>query len=148
MSSKLSEHVEQNESRRSLTMAINKNEASRQLYQAGYSPYVMSIEVVENHVTGRMDLGVIDQLTGDPRFANGVLYSLHRNVGEDLRDFRSYRGSFGKGSLQIVLDVKTGAFYADVDQWNPYADLIGFVMHGFVEVLPMPWKRQPQERTA
>lgn len=78
-------------------------------------------------------------------FAEGVLFGLHLDVGDELTDFRSFRGKFGKGSMQIVLDKRTGRFYADVDLWNPYADLVNFVGHTG-EVLANWFRRGKGER--
>jgi hypothetical protein len=92
-----------------------------------------------------MRLSAIRALRADGRFAEGMLYGLHTDVGEDLTDFRSYRGTFGRGSLQIVIDKRTGAFYADIDQWNPYADVVNWVGHAFGEVVPH-WFRKAGQR--
>ena len=72
---------------------------------------------------------VLSHLRADDRFKEGLFYGLHRDVGHALTDFRSFRGALGEGSLQIVIDKETGRFYADVDKWNPYADVVNFIGH-------------------
>jgi hypothetical protein len=100
-----------------------------QLERAGYLRYLTVRSASEKVVTGTMALTVVAKLAADERFAQGVLYGLHRDVGNSLTDFRSYRGAFGKGSLQIVIDVCSGECYADVDGWNPYEDVVSWVGH-------------------
>jgi len=107
-----------------------------QLIKAGYSKHAKSIFVEGKTVTGTFDLEIIPLLEADERFANGPLHGLHADVGEDRTDFRSYRGTLGEGSLQLVIDRKTGRFYADIDEWNPYADVVNWVGHAFGEVVP------------
>jgi hypothetical protein len=109
-----------------------------QLDRAGYRRYLTVTEQTDRHVKGTMDLAVLEQLQRDGRFAQGCLHYLHQDVGKDRTDFRSFRGAFGKGSLQLVIDRKTGNAYADIDGWNPYEDVVGQVGHSFVDVLP-PW---------
>jgi hypothetical protein len=81
---------------------------------------------------GIAPLGLATRLQQDARFANGVFYQLHRkDFGPDaaLTEFRSYRNTLGKGSLQIVFDQKTGAVYADIDGHNPYEDVVSIIGH-------------------
>lgn len=79
-----------------------------------------------------------DQLVADGSFAKGALYGFHINEvpGGNLTDIRSYTGTFGDGSLQIVVSANSLNFYADVDRFNPYQDLVNFFGHTFLEVLP------------
>lgn len=81
---------------------------------------------------------VYDQLVADGSFAKGALYGFHINEvpGGNLTDIRSYTGTFGDGSLQIVVSANSLNFYADVDRFNPYQDLVKFFGHTFLEVLP------------
>jgi hypothetical protein len=81
------------------------------------------------------------RLAQDPRFASGVLYAMHTDVGEHLEDYRSFTGALGKGSLQIVVDRQTGRAYADVDRFSPYGDVVGFLGHAFGEVIPNWFKK-------
>src|SRR5688572_21238178 len=101
--------------------SVSGAEVFRQLQQAGALAHLKgACEVTDTSVTGSTGLLMVVNLRRDGRFAEGVLHKLHADVGEDLTDFRSYRGAFGKGSLQIVVDLTTGQFYADVDAWSPY----------------------------
>jgi hypothetical protein len=116
-------------------------EAFRQLEQAGYRPYLTACSANGTTLFGTLDVNAIERLTTDPRFANGVFYGYHRDVGGDLTDFRSYRGAFGRGSLQLVVDRQTGQFYADIDKFNVYQDVVGFIGHAFGEVVPHWFKK-------
>ena len=105
--------------------------------RAGYLDAATDVrELGEGSITGRFPGSVYDALMIDPRFANGELHKLHKEMGFDLQDFRSYRNTFGNGSLQIVINRQTGAFYADVDGWNPYQDVVNILGHTFGEVVP------------
>ena len=102
-----------------------------QLVASGYFPYLRHVEL-HNSRTVRFVIspeGLEALLKDTERFASGLLYGYHRDVGEDLIDFRSFTGEFGKGSLQIVIDKTTLKGYADCDRWNPYADLVGWFGH-------------------
>jgi hypothetical protein len=109
-----------------------------QLQGAGLTDYIAELDPshAESAVHGRMRVDVVARLSTDARFASGVLYQLHRDVGANLTEFRAYPGEIGDGSLQIVIDKTTGRFYADIDRFNPYADVVNAGGHAFVEVLP------------
>lgn len=111
-------------------MARRPREVVLQLTEAGYlKDFISYSESQGETLMGLVRLDVIDKLKADPRFANGVFYGLHRSIGNDLIDFRSHTGELGIGSLQLVIDKKTGACYADLDHWSPYGDMVGFVGH-------------------
>jgi hypothetical protein len=127
-------------------------EIERQLQQAGYLDAFTSLSVSEDgsHLMGRVPCDIVDALILDARFANGVFYQLHRDdfdPGADLTEFRSYNGTLGKGSLQLVIDRRTGACYADVDKFNPYQDVVRIIGHTFGEVIPN-WFRRRTRRNA
>lgn len=106
--------------------------------------YVVSVDSHGDEDTalrGYMDLAVIDALDQDPRFARGPLHRLHADVGTHLTEFRAHPGEIGDGSLQIVIDQQTGRFYADVDLFSPYTDVVNIVGHSFGEVVPHWAKR-------
>lgn len=105
------------------------DEVFAQLHAAGVVPWLRAYQFNPGSVTGRIDLRVIRRLRADPRFCEGPLHGLHADVGEDRLDFRSDRGAFGWGSLQIVVDKTTGRFYADVDAHSPYTDLVNWIGH-------------------
>lgn len=110
-----------------------------QLERAGLLSYVISQSPSEDgtSISGYMRTDVIAALVkDDARFVSGPLYQLHRDVGGDLAEYRSFRGNLGSGSLQIVIDQKTGHFHCDVDTFNPYQDVVNFFGHAFGEVLP------------
>lgn len=100
-----------------------------QLTRAGVLRFLTPVENSEKTVLAQADEGLIPFLEAHDAFASGGLHLLHPDVGDHRRDFRSYRGAFGKGSLQIVVDERTGKFYADVDAWNPYADVVNWIGH-------------------
>ena len=118
-----------------------KSAVDWQIWNSGYEDYILSMTWTGKGYEGRMSPGVFDWLKDDPNFANGVLYGMHRDVGDNLRDFRSYSGTFGDGSLQIVMDQHSGRFWIDVDRFNPYQDVVNFFGHAFVEVLPNWFKK-------
>jgi len=126
-------------------MKVAASAVLEQLDAAGVLSQSLSLEEREASVVGRLPLMVIGQLRADERFAEGPLYKLHADVGEDLTEFRSYRGTLGRGSLQIVIDKETGRFYADVDAFNPYADLVNFVGHSS-EVVAGVWRKLRRRR--
>jgi hypothetical protein len=118
----------------------SSSEVVRQLARAGYLSDLLEFRAVGETLLGRVDISpeneFIERLKADPRFANGVFYGLHRDVGADLIDFRSYSGELGKGSLQLVVDRVTGVCYADIDGFNPYQDVVNTLGHLFGEMLP------------
>lgn len=117
-------------------------QAFRQLQLAGALTHAKGAVTVEDGcVRGATGLLMVVALRRDARFAEGTLHKLHADVGDNLTDFRSYRGAFGPGSLQIVVDLTTGQFYADVDLWNPYQDAVNWVGHAG-EVLSGWWRRR------
>jgi hypothetical protein len=106
-------------------------EAVQQLDVAGYLGHVSS-DMETHGSTGlrfSVDLAVLPLLEQDERFGQGFLHGLHKDIGKDLTDFRSFNGKLGRGSLQIVVDRKTGNAYMDIDHHNPYNDLVRFVGH-------------------
>ncbi len=117
-------------------------EAQWQLAGSGLLGYATEWSWTGHGYEGTFPLWVYDWLMSDTaEFANGVLYGFHTSVGRDLHDFRSFTGTFGDGSLQIVMDRNTGAFYADVDRFNPYQDVVNVFGHVFGEVLPHLFRR-------
>lgn len=116
-------------------------EAHRQLEAAGYLDFLSSVDCsVESCVRAKADLDIVPALRADRRFKEGIGHLLHADVGDDRTDFRGHRGEFGKGSLQIVVDKRTGVFYCDVDGWSPYEDVIGLFAHAG-EVIRNRWRR-------
>jgi hypothetical protein len=107
-------------------------ETERQLREAGIFEMIKEpiVDADGNKVTGIVDMRVVAKLRADPeRFAEGILHGLHVDVGPNRYDFRAFNGLLGKGSLQIVISGVTGRFYADIDLFNPYQDLVHFVGH-------------------
>lgn len=119
------------------------NEVLRQLEVAGYRNHLSWEQCDDDSLEAWAIGALIPDLRKDTRFQEGLLFGLHRNIGKHLTDFRGFRGAFGKGSLQIVVDKKTGRCYADVDGWSPYADLIGAVMH-MGEVVKHLWRKRAE----
>lgn len=116
----------------------------KQLAAAGVMPYLRwPREVSRKHVRAVADIGLIEKLDRDGRFVSGGLHRLHPEVGEPRREWRSYTGAFGPGSLQIVLNTKNGECYADVDQFNPYQDAVNWIGHAG-EVIGGLFRRKPK----
>lgn len=108
---------------------VTATEVLAQLHMAGLLQFFPTLYVGPSSVSGSVDLRVIDFLRKDDRFLSGILHRLHPEVGEDRVEFRSIRGTFGDGSLQIVIGRDTERFHADVDAFSPYDDLVGFGGH-------------------
>lgn len=87
----------------------------------------------------------LTRLRHDTRFKNGDFYGLHRDVGENLQDYRSHTGVLGPGSVQIVIDTTTLAVYADTDKFSPYSDLVGIFGHVFGELLPNWFRKRKRQ---
>ena len=119
------------------------NEAYKQLTRCGALAYLKNVKILGPAVYADADLQIIDALKADKSFLAGIGHLLHGDVGDDRCDFRSIRGSFGKGSLQIVVSKQTWKLYADIDMFSPYDDVLGFFGH-IGEVLKF-WKRKPKE---
>jgi hypothetical protein len=100
-----------------------------QLQQAGLLSRVTDVRLDPFSVRFVASLPLLAMLDADARFAKGILYGLHRDVGHHLIDYRSHTGVLGKGSLQVVVDTSTYESYADVDSFSPYTDLVGIVGH-------------------
>lgn len=112
----------------------------RQLIAAGVVPFLLSVEIEPTCVRGWSYPGLLQHLRQHEAFTEGALHGLHPEVGEDRTDFRAWRRAFGSGSLQIVIDTRTGRYYADIDQWNPYEDVVNWVGHAG-EVLRGWWRK-------
>lgn len=112
-----------------MTNALESTTVGRQLLLAGVLGYLYDVEVDGERIRAKADATIVKRLRNDTRFLSGPLHGLHADVGPDRMDFRSIRGSLGKGSLQIVYDPVTTMFYADCDAASPYDDVVGFVWH-------------------
>lgn len=125
-------------------------QCAAQLGAAGILRYLTPVAVTDRMLTASSAPHhplIIEQLLKDKRFASGSLHKLHVDVGLNRRDFRAFRGALGakhKGSLQIVIDEITGNFYADVDAWNPYEDVVSWVGHAS-EVVSHALKRRRKD---
>jgi hypothetical protein len=66
------------------------------------------------------------------------------DVGKPRIEFRSRDGVLVKGdsrSLQVVINLRDGRFYADLDLYNPHENLGGLLKHNIVEVWGPKLKR-------
>jgi hypothetical protein len=108
-----------------------------QLIEAGVGDYIApgSVKINAHSIEGALDLDVLEKLRDHHQFQEGIFHGLHEDVGEHRTEFRSHLGSFGDGSLQLVIDWHTGRFYADVDKFSPYSDVVGIFGHLFGEVV-------------
>lgn len=107
----------------------------QRIREAGYGGDIIECELLDSSVTGRCTTALIHKLKCDERFAQGIFHKLHPEVGQPRTEFRAHRDELGSGSLQIVINKRTGAFYADVDRHPTYSDVAGTVGHLFGEVL-------------
>lgn len=112
--------------------------AIAQFRESGYWPWVLKFHTEKTGIRGTIanPPSFLVTIGANPKFLSGSGWILHKDVGNDLIDFRSIKGVFGKGSLQIVFDKKTGAFWSDVDRFNPYQGLYYQVCHVFLECIP------------
>ena len=101
----------------------------RQLEAAGLLSCCISCELESKSVRGVAHLTIFDALRAHASIQEGWFHGLHPDVGEHRTDFRGHRNAFGHGSLQIVIDRVTGKYYADVDAFSPYEDVVNFVGH-------------------
>ncbi len=76
-------------------------------------------------------------------FLSGSFGRLHKDDvgGNPHRDYRSITGTLGPRSLQVVVNTRTLAGYADPDGFNPYQDARGFFGHTFLELVPNRLRR-------
>lgn len=117
-------------------MKPREHEVFWRLAEAGYANLLESYAVNGETMLGKATPAFLDKLRADERFACGIFYGLHRDVGEHLEDYRSHYNALGDGSVQIVIDTRTLAVYADVDQFSPYTDVVNIIGHLFGEVVP------------
>lgn len=119
-------------------------EVLEQVKRSGYEGYFRGIQHGPTSIHAKVLPHMLPVLLGalerDERFKAGILFGLHRDVGNALIDYRSHTNEFGEGSLQFVIDKLTGAVYADVDKFSPYSDVVGFVGHAG-EVVGHFWNR-------
>jgi hypothetical protein len=113
-----------------------------QLKAVGCFQFIHDYIVGPISVAGTCELRMVAHvLRKDARFIEGFLHWLHVDVGPNRTDFRSVKGSVGVGSLQVVVDLKSGRFYSDVDGWNPYQDLVNWIGHTVSDVFGVGKKR-------
>lgn len=111
-------------------------EARRQLRRSGYDVGAHDLVVDAATVRGVIALSILPALRADLRFHEGPFHLLHADIPHPRTEFRSYRGTLGPGSMQFVINTDRGLFYADIDKFSPYEDVVGVVGHLFGEVLP------------
>lgn len=114
------------------------SEVLDRIEEAGYLGDVIECEIHESSVSGRCTLALILKLRKDERFAECPFNHLHPNVGNPRTGFRAHRDELGSGSLQLVINKRTGQFEADVDRFPSGSDLVGQVSHLAAEVI---WPR-------
>lgn len=82
-----------------------------------------------NALIAYLDRQIVDGTSGLYRI--GAFHTKHKEVGPKRRDYRSDRGVFGIGSLQIVVSRATGTVFLDMDRFSPYEDVTSFFGHSW-----------------
>lgn len=125
----------------SIRRRLPGQEVLARIHQAGYGKYLTNVDVQTKAVYADIALvalsAMLTQLREDKRFKQGNLHAvspnkrrkLHKDVGKNLTEFRSHTNEIGKGSMQYVIDVQTGRFYADIDKASPYTDVWSQIVH-------------------
>lgn len=104
-------------------------ETINQLIEAGLWHLITDVIVESRGIRGVGKPALLTKLESNPKFKRGVLHGLHVDVGKNRRDYRAIKGSYGRGSTQVVIDSKTFVLYADVDNHSPYDDVVSFIGH-------------------
>ncbi len=91
----------------------------------GFNAHTPDLRALIAFLDGHVDNG------GTGIFRKGWLHNRHKDVGPARIDYRSFRGALGKGSMQIVVSTTTGAVFIDMDEFNPYEDLVSFIGHAW-----------------
>lgn len=117
-------------------------EVMSQVRRAGASPHLLNTNVREQSVYAdvRDMASLMAALAQNGNMQQGALHRLHEDIGQKRTEFRGFKNAFGEGSLQIVLGLDTNRFYADVDKFSPYEDVVGIVGHS-VEVIAHFFKK-------
>ena len=68
-------------------------------------------------------------------FGRGHMKAVGATSGREFADFRSTNGVFGR-SLEVAINTRTFAGYADIDRYNLYGGLAPASAHIFLELLP------------
>ena len=92
-------------------------------HERGFYGHVNDVKAFAAHLESR--------LHANPAgiFRRGILHSRHKDIGPKRVDYRSNRGSLGAGSLQVVFSKLTGVVFIDMDDFNPYEDVVSFLGH-------------------
>lgn len=116
-----------------------------QLVASGYFPFVTNFIVDGDGCRGVFSQTARLALAADTRFQSGPFSLLHPDIPEPRRDYRAIKGTFGRGSLQLVVCDTTGEFWCDVDRFSAYQDVVNQIGHLFGEVIPWPWKKKRKD---
>lgn len=114
---------------------MNQKDLINQLTKARLINYISNIEYSAKGIKGNVNaILFLSIIRKDLRFQEGLLHGLHKDIGPQRRDFRSFNGTFGKGSLQVVISKKNNRLHADIDSHSPYNDVVSFVIHSGVVI--------------
>jgi len=119
------------------------------ILRAGLVPYLADITVGDRGFYGRAHSLVALMAFLDEHVFNGVqgvyrvvwFHRNHRDVGSRRLDYRTDRGVFGAGSMQVVVSRASGRVFIDMDAFSPYEDMTSFVGHSW-EVVRNRFRRQ------
>ena len=92
-------------------------------HERGFYGHVKDLNAFAAYLESRLHKG-----TGGI-FRKGFLHSRHKDIGPKRVDYRSNRGSLGAGSMQVVFSRLTGMVFIDMDDFNPYEDVVSFFGH-------------------
>ena len=92
-------------------------------HERGFYGHVIDVKAFAAHLESRLHT----QAGGI--FRRGILHRRHKDIGPKRLDYRSNRGTLGAGSMQVVFSTLSSVVFIDMDDFNPYEDVVSFLGH-------------------